>query len=197
MTTPPMSESSWLVQRLEPKRSGLLGEVNPFSFGGGLLNGGLTREAMKLLPFGFDYMGSAEFEFGAVPKALQTVAKFADDGALAGWSFSFPLSVVPAPWTFKSHAEKTKPPSVAGQRATVYVLAPEAWKDECQARIKGWAAGKGPRTKESVMLSNTLRPGDYPPTVCGWLELNNGWLFFTDKEMFEATAYIFEVTVSA
>jgi hypothetical protein len=187
---PEMDESSWLVQRLEPKHPGILGEMNPFSFGGGLLNGGLSKEAIKLLPFSFDYMGAAEFEWGAVPKSLQVIAKVAEDGLLAGWSLQIPLSKVPAPWSFK--VDKP-PPSVAGQKGTVYVLAPEAWKDECETRIVGWARRKGPRTKEAVMLADALRPGEYPTRVCGWLELDNNWMFFTNKEMYEATAHIFGV----
>jgi len=61
-----------LIQRLcAPKNFD-----NPFSFGGGYVNGGLSEEAMNLLRpiFSFDYMGSAEFEWGALPKAFEKIA---------------------------------------------------------------------------------------------------------------------------
>ncbi len=54
---------SWLIQRLKPAYPGLvqLWVDNPFAFGGGLRNGGLSGEAMNLLRgiFSFDYMGAA------------------------------------------------------------------------------------------------------------------------------------------
>ena len=61
------------VQRLLAPTQG----TNPFSFGAGLRNGGLTPEATTLLKdiFSFDYMGSAEFEFGALPKALEALSE--------------------------------------------------------------------------------------------------------------------------
>ena len=70
----------WLIQRLHKPESFKLAGVetdNPFSFGGGLINGGLSKEAMDLLRpiFSFDYMGAAEFEFGEVSKALTALAR--------------------------------------------------------------------------------------------------------------------------
>lgn len=63
----------WLIQRLQAPKE----QFKTFSFGGGLINGGLGEDAMKALGsiFSFDYMGAAEFEWGAVPMALQSLAK--------------------------------------------------------------------------------------------------------------------------
>ena len=50
-------DRSWLIQRLNKPREyegKLKGLENAFSFGGGLVNGGLSKEAMELL--NFDYM---------------------------------------------------------------------------------------------------------------------------------------------
>ena len=69
---------TYLIQRLEKPRTLKIAGVelkdNPFSFGGGLRNGGLSKDATDLLRplFSFDYMGAAEFEFGAVPEALSS-----------------------------------------------------------------------------------------------------------------------------
>lgn len=63
----------WLVQRLEVPYDGY--ENNPFSFGGGLPNGGIKESLMAVIKyiFSFSYMGSAEFEWGAVPSALKAL----------------------------------------------------------------------------------------------------------------------------
>ena len=72
-------KGTYLIQRLnKPQDLSALGiKDNPFSFGGGYKNGGLSDEAMKYLRgiFSFDYMGAAEFEWGAVPEALNFIAR--------------------------------------------------------------------------------------------------------------------------
>lgn len=177
-------ESSYLIQRL--KRP--YGRVNPFSFGGGLRNGGLSDEAMDLLTgiFSFDYMGAAEFEFGAVPKALQKIAKSADD--YQAFSFFIPLNKVAKSWRDKS-IEKP-----VGD-ATVYVICNKNDVKEITTRIKKFAAENyNGNLKESTRLQGALRPlEDWDTEVMGWLELDNGFFFFTDKEMWEKVAELFGV----
>ena len=68
-------EKSRLIQiLLKPYKTGgiLDNSDNPFAFGGGLKNGGLTDEAMDIIRdiFRFEYMGFAEFEFGKVQEIL-------------------------------------------------------------------------------------------------------------------------------
>lgn len=72
-----MYKQPYLIQRIEPP----ITFINPFSFGGGLRNGGLLPEAMSLLKgiFSFDYMGSAEFEYGAIPNSLDHIASHHQD----------------------------------------------------------------------------------------------------------------------
>ena len=177
-------KSSWLVQRLKKP----YGRSNPFSFGGGLRNGGLSEEAMELLNgvFSFDYMGAAEFEFGAVPKALQLIAKESDQYLTT--TLSFPLSKVEKGWRDKSTEAPTG-------EALVYVICRKGDVQEVHNRIKGWAFkpyDKANQLKEITMLSQTLRPdSEWSPEVAGWLELDNGFFFFLDKEMWEKTADLF------
>ncbi len=70
----------YLIQRLKkptnPKNGLLSKVVESFNFGGGYKNGGLSKDTMELIRniFSFDYMGSAEFEYGALPKALDKIA---------------------------------------------------------------------------------------------------------------------------
>lgn len=186
-----MRESSYLIQRLEPPRSSatILGKDNPFSFGGGFKNGGLTDEAMDLLRdiFSFDYMGAAEFEFGAVPKTLGKIAEHAERGTLEAFEFSILYSQIRKPW-----GNEPNPPAPR-TRASIYVLAPTEWHDEVVERITVHTAKKPPRTKEQVGLAEALRPGDYARDTQGWLEINNGFMFFIDREMWSKTAALFGV----
>lgn len=191
---------TYLIQRLEKPwdHPGILGADNPFSFGGGYVNGGLSKDAMALLRpiFGFEYMGSAEFEFGAVPEALTVVAKQADAGTLVAFSFDIALSDVQGSWR---EPKGYKPPK--GEKRTVYVLCRDEWAAEVETRIREIAKkGHGYRLKESANLSDVLRPDPTPDRyerrTGGWLELNNGFLFFTDEAMWKATADLFGVATS-
>ena len=185
-------QRSWLVQRLEkPHGATILGRDNPFAFGGGLRNGGLSGEAMDLLRdvFAFDYMGAAEFEFGAVPKALRSIAQDAKD--LAAYMITIPLAAVPPSWRAKNA------PSPAGD-ATVYILARANQADEVTERITAWTREEFPRLKESLHLTSTLRPAsEYDGRTVGWLELDNGFMFFTNRPMWEQACALFGATTAA
>lgn len=173
-----------LIQRLEQPR----GKDNPFSFGGGYKNGGLTDDAMEILRsvWSFDYMGAAEFEFGAVPKALNKIASNQAD--LVAFEFEVALSDVPSDWRDKSKGEPEG-------SETIYVLARSEDREEVEQRIRGWASeAYSNDLKEITRLSSTLRPySEWDGDIVGWLELDNGFLFFTDKVMFDKTAALFGV----
>lgn len=176
-------DRSWLVQRLNRP----VGHDNPFSFGGGLKHGGLSDQAMDILRgvFSFDYMGAAEFEFGAVPEALQGLAK--DAKQLIAFSFAIPIREVAPDW-------RDKTPAPDGD-VDVFVLCRKRDRDEVQARIRVWASEEYNRDlKEPTFLSSALRPSrDWHRDTAGWLELNNGFLFFADEDMWRACSAIFGV----
>lgn len=182
--------TSWLVQRLSPSQdpsSDVLDSA--FAFGGGLRNGGLSSEAMDLLrkTFTFEYMGAAEFEFGAVPRALRGLA--IDESDLSASTMSVDLADVPAHWRDRTN-------TIPDGSATIYVLCRADHLDEVEDRILGWATGAGNRTKGTVGLTGALRPdpdGRYTPETCGWMELDNGFFFFTDREMWRLTCALFNV----
>jgi hypothetical protein len=180
-------EKSWLIQRLEKPRQ-VLGMDNPFSFGGGFKNGGLSDDAMDLIRdiWSFDYMGAAEFEFGAVPKALNKLAQNADD--LVAFEFEISLADVEADFRDKSAV-------IEGTAKTLYALARAGDRDEVESRIRGWASEQYNRNlKETTRLASTLRPHqEWDGGVVGWLELDNGFMFFTDQDMFTKTADLFGV----
>ena len=178
---------TWLVQRLEkPYQMKLAGREfdNPFSFGGGLPNGGLSKEAMNLLRpiFAFDYMGSAEFEYGAVPEAIQEMVSEAND--FAKHTIIIKGKDVKAPFRFSKDAEKP-------DEFKVYLFCRGKHKEGAEKFIREDAAGKS-RLKERTDLNGALMPyGEYPTNVCGWLEIDNGFMFFTDEHMCDQVASLF------
>ncbi len=183
---------SYLIQRLQKpyiipeenkdKPLAMLMDANPFAFGGGLKNGGLSKEANELLKviFRFDYMGSSEFEWGAVPKALGKIVENIKN------TITFQIEV---------HAQTWKKEKGTG---IVYVICQKDWKDEIIKRIEFYAQENVTRsreymTKESIHLNNSIIDKDDTHKSYGWLELDNGYMFFTDKEMFENTCKLFGI----
>ena len=178
---------SWLVQRLvtpmHVQGDSPLAKLgpNPFSFGGGLRNGGLTDEARKMLGdvFDFDYMGSSEFEWGAVPEAL---AKIVDHIDQYGW-YSEPIDYRYTEW---------RSGKIVTGTTHVYILCPEIWKEEVIKRIKEWALDQSNGMKENPMVACGLSGKEkYHHNLKGWLELDNGFMFFSDKKMFDKTMGLF------
>lgn len=215
-TTTPTIKHTWLIQRLtKPSNvkfgNALMSEV--FSFGGGYKNGGLSDDAMAILrkAFSFDYMGAAEFEFGAVPKALQQIAKAADDAELEA------TTVLVKGTREIYHPTRRK---MKLEEKPVYVLAPKHLLEHATFVVRAQASDDYPRgerqLKEVSLLQNSvwaeeIAEAENPGTkkadrerrardaesyahTCGWLEIDNGFFFFTDRTMFENTCAIFGVT---
>lgn len=160
--------SSYLIQRLcKP-----IGRVNPFSFGGGLVNGGLSDNAMKLLTplFSFDYMGAAEFEWGAIPKFFQGFAK---------------------------NVEKFGKWEININKTPIYVIGMTERKDLINERLIELSKGKG-FTKEFVGLDQACGLSKWTKKedcrYIGWLELDNTFMFFTDKKAYDGVCSLFEIT---
>jgi hypothetical protein len=161
---------------------------NPFSFGGGLLNGGISKEGMNRLReiFSFDYMGSAEFEWGAVPAALQFLAeqRFAD----------------------KLVANLVDVSPNANEKNIVYYVCPVQYENDVVQRIKELRKidGLGNRNSSIILkehcglkeyFSETGKWSEYAKRNIGWLELDNGFIFFTDKEVFDKFCAFFGIEV--
>jgi hypothetical protein len=160
---------SYLIQRLNKPRvlkmQGVdLGDI--FSFGGGLLHGGLSPSAMDMLKniFSFDYMGSAEFEWGAVPEAFIFLAK----NKLVCGSLQI---------------DKGK---------TVYFICPKSYEAQVKVKIQEIYSRKT-NTKEWVGLKEYFEKDQ--PQTCGWLEIDNGFMFFADLDMYQKTASLFGLKV--
>lgn len=168
----------WLIQRLKQPyktENQLTTLLDAFSFGGGLKNGGLTDDAMKLLKtcFTFDYMGSAEFEFGAVPAALAYIY----DNRKKYETFELPVT------------------TEEGCDGLLLCIIPTAFKDEIRTfLLREVYKDRYGDLKEITRLHAVVRvpPEDLPKQrIQGWLELDNGFFFFTDSEMYEKVAALF------
>ncbi len=161
-----------LIQRLEIPREKDL--CNPFTFGAGLEHGGLNKKAYATLSkiFAFDYMGAAEYEWGAIPESL---GKMWDHGA--------------------------KKELIAGVlklgEAGVFYICNKRIEGEVRNVIKRIAHG-GIRTRDYVGLREAMKNRDRGPgDLAGWIELDNSFMFFVDKPMFEKSAKLFGMELSA
>lgn len=161
-------ERTYLVQRLnKPFPQNTLAKM--FAFGGGLKNGGLSDEAMELLEpiFSFDYMGSAEFEWGAIPKCFQSIAKNIKNYSI----HFFPINDIP-----------------------VYVICKTDVAHLIDERIKLLAEEKIV-CKENTAFRQALGLSKYSKKedcrTIGWLELDNDFMFFVSKDAAVKTANLF------
>lgn len=165
-------KTTYLIQRLTKPREEIF---NLFAFGGGLANGGMSKQAMTLLNtiFSFDYMGSAEFEFGAVPQAFTFLAKQANEGNLIAGRLI---------WKRKNSKEY------------VYYICPKSYEEDVRARITVLRQAKNVHLKEFCGLKEYFDKTDtWYKQIQGWLELDNGFMFFVDEDMFQKTKKLFGI----
>jgi hypothetical protein len=169
-------KKSYLIQRLQAPK----GRSNPFLFGGGLKNGGISDNAMSQIVdvFSFDYMGSAEFEFGSVNESLSRVWDSKEE---------FIKGSVSVPWRYRRWRTGDQ---VSGN-SVVYYLCQKDHEEEVKKRIAGWAKDENisGSTKEAVCLDRALDDRYY----LGWIEIDNDFFFFIDNNMFENTSKLFEI----
>jgi hypothetical protein len=168
-------KGTWLIQRLQkPTQYELKGKRNPFSFGGGLKNGGLSDDAMGLLRgiFSFDYMGAAEFEFGAVPQAIKFIAEQA-----------LKHNLIAATLILDTKGNEK-----------VYYITPRDYAPEVVCRIKQLRKDEL-RLKEWCGLDKYFDGFFGKPSKenVGWLELDNGFFFFVDRTMYESVCKLFGI----
>jgi len=181
----PNYKMSHLIQRLtKPFQMKIADHVikdNPFSFGGGLKNGGLTEEGMVLIRdiFGFDYMGSAEFEWGAVPQALKKIIENAEKLI----DFEVDVDVNVHRW------EKDKK---AKLNVKMYVLCPKEMETYVKELLKVMGKDIHSLSWQEVPWYDSCFDSSSSSRVEGWLELDNGFFFFKDKEMFDKTKALFK-----
>ncbi len=169
-------ERTYLVQRLLPPDKAV-----PIAFGGmSKENGCMSDESMALIKdiFAFDYMGAAEFEFGAVPEALEKL--FEQKKLVAG--------SVKLDYRYKDFRTDI----IAEGNKRVFYLCRKEEEKEVKTRLATWAKTDFNKMKEYLGLNMALAGVDRWD-VGGWLELSNGFMFFTDEKMWRASCKLFEV----
>jgi hypothetical protein len=175
---------TWLIQRL----------TKPYATGNAPAPSVVYRDAFRKpgkVPdeimamrgglFGFDYMGAAEFEFGAIPEALRRIAAFDD---LRSTSITISKADIAVGWRGET----------AKRDATIYLLARPAHEEHAERVIRDCAAERREmRLKESTYLPRVLTESYDHEKIGGWLELDNGFWFFTDKAMRDGVCALFGV----
>jgi len=186
---------TWLVQRLiPPPESDRHFKVHQV-FGNAMV--GLSEDAWMALRhvFMLDYMGSAEFEFRTVPKMLKEL--YEDRENLRAFEFVLPAKFIEPNWnrgrtvrTKRGSVKKKQPVHPPVEAQTVYVLCRAGHVDGVLERIRRLAGNKI-KLKEGSRFSAALDPvGECYNRVCGWLELDNGFFFFLNKEMWRQTSLL-------
>jgi hypothetical protein len=133
----------------------------------------LTRRALEAFApiFRFDYMGAAEFEDGEVGAALRTL---------------FGGSESPAAETVFVQGRPAYYITRSSLRGYVRGFLPRLAEDERRFQLT-----------ERAGFRYALENDDSGPQgmnlPCGWLELDNSFLFFADRQMFLKTAELFGV----
>jgi hypothetical protein len=185
----------YLIQRLQKpyKTEGVLNALgNPFAFGGGLVNGGLSKDTMSLLKdiWRYDYMGSAEFEFGALPKSLHEIGKYSTEGKLT--SFELEVTAKVADYVY-DYAKKRGDNISKNATAKIYCICHVEYVDEIKAFITSMASGEGFYLKEALNLRESICGSESHVDTVGWHDIDNHYLFFTDKEMFDKISIVFGI----
>ncbi len=199
----PGCEGTRLVQRLGMPTKG---DIGAFAFGGGLERGGLTDEAWALVSplCSFEYMGSSEFEMGALPEGFN---KFANAPAPLE---AYTLTVAGNPEFLMSeklriYSRTAKEEIRKGHTlfATVFILAPANLRLHVESVVSSIAAGDEEFLKDDSRLRDTLffspswADDDEDEWVKemtqGWIELDNGFMFFANVLMWVNFCNLFGV----
>lgn len=156
-------EKTYLIQRLKAPR----GRINPHSFGGGLRNGGLSDRAARSLAdvWDFAYMGDGRYENGSVQRALEKIFDYSLRGEAAAGNLTL--------------------------KKEVFYLCQNSDREEIEKRIR--TIGTVKHFRDDSFLKEHLEGKPAGRDYCGWLELNNGFMFFTNEEMFKGALKLFGV----
>lgn len=189
-----MLNSSFLIQRLKtkPKGEGLIKNAHRV-FGGGMM--GLSTEAWDLCDdvFTIDYMGAAEYEMGTFPDTLNEIVQTAKAGDLTHRTITVKRKDIEKNDARKWAQDKAKlPPKLKGA-VEVYIVGTTADMDEIEERVRGLVAGKV-EVRDSTQIQSTLDPiNEWDGEVRGWLDIKNGFFFFTNETMWRGVREWFDL----
>lgn len=188
-----------LIQRVSCPRPNRSANVSPLAFGGGLHYGGLKPEARDLISsvFQIDYMGRAEFEWGALPDALRLISTYAAAGTLEMVTRTYVLKDILLEWKSLKRRQE--------ENGTLYIIGNKSDMEEICRRMDliiydESSVSQGTRKyrdKDIALVEGTklnyyltCEPAyDYP--IVGGLELDNGFFFTADESMAKKFLNIF------
>lgn len=185
-----ITEQPWhrpyLIQRLlRPRKvEGPLGDFGKaFCFGGGLKDGGLSKEAYALIDrlWRFDYMGASEFEWGAVPAALSAIVQYRNAEVLDGFTLQL---TGPAPEiNDKRHPEYADCSKTKTKTASLMVLCHKAHRTNVIDTLERLTEDMYPQEPRLKEASFAWRAAFNQPAadVIGGLELDNGWIYMSTE----------------
>jgi hypothetical protein len=200
-------KNTYLVQRLDKKPKSEWHAKMSQVFGGGLML--ISDEGWKAIQSICDlhYMGAAEYEFGTVPKCLSSLVQ--NHEKLTTFPLLIKREIIKPNWNHenahrrarqaelaKAKKEGVKPPRAKKLVAnvadvTVYVICMKDDMVEVGERIRELAQNKWP-LKRGDGFASALDPAtDYDREPIGWLELDNGFMFFIGYEEYCGMAQMF------
>lgn len=165
-----LTYSSYLIQRIKKPYTSEVNTPLQILCKFGLAATWITKELSEVLSTicRWDYMGAAEFEFGVIPRALRAMA-------------SMELTTKHESIKYKRRDYRNSK-DIAGE-APIYIIAQKRDLREVTDRIKTLAIGEL-RCKENSDFAESLSEHEYSKDIYGWLELDNGFMFFKDKVMY-------------
>lgn len=209
-------KNPYLIQRLNKPlgdSKNILSQVHStLSFGGGLIRGGFKKETWDMITklFTFDYMGSSEFEWGKVPESFSEIYKNISS------YISFEMI-----FKGKSYQEWIRPAKrkklvdFPAREVVVYVLCHKEFEINVKEYLallrKGDYGNKEIHLKEGTWFKDRMFPEEAwnwesdvkvkkvpvkyisDERLKGWIDLDNHYMFFIDKDMFENTKKLFNI----
>ena len=188
----------YLMQRLSdpPKRSGGLLDKAHRVFGGGML--GLSEDGWDALDqvCTIDYMGAAEYEFGVLPKFLQSWVERAD--SLVPFAFVLKPGEYAGNWERGYRSRKGQKPLPKLQRRVVYGIKPSGnfhTVEELEAGFRkvvapeDWSFVKGGAQTPGALDPITER--DVRRGTRGWICLDADCCLFVNEEMWRGFGALF------
>jgi hypothetical protein len=187
----------WLLQVItQPPKSDRFSKLaQHLSFGGG--GAGLSEKAWEVVNqlFGFEYMGSAEYEFGAPRAAFEEIVNLAQDKKLITGKIIVEAKDIELNKWSRGNSNYDPTVKKRGQESSlpkpkdtpVYFICREGDADQVAKLIVLVARGKQ-RCKEFPQGKYIFDPvTDYDKKKIGWLSVGKDepWIGVTDKEIFD------------
>jgi hypothetical protein len=154
-----------LIQRLEKP----VGDTSPFDFGVG--GSGLKESTEELISkiWSWDYMGAFEYENGSVQRAMETIQCYSIDNR-----------------AFTGNVE-------VGDHKLVYLLCEDGTESGVEKRINQLYNDERELYLKRPALFKDSIDKIRATNIIGWLELDNGFIFFKNKTAYNKALKLFGI----